>query len=78
MSLVPMNSAHNIRQPSPEEFDSGLEDHDVIVEHDDGTSEVPEYDSEGNVLSIEHSDGSITVSTVKVCFHHLGILPVES
>ena len=37
-------------------------DTDIVVEDADEGSDTPEYDEKGNVLSIEHPDGSITVS----------------
>jgi len=52
----------NIRQAGPEEA-LLPEQADVIIEYDNsGGEDRPETDIEGNVLKIEHADGSISVS----------------
>jgi hypothetical protein len=52
----------NIRQAGPEE-EALPEQTDVIVEYDNSSGEDrPEMDIQGNVLKIEHPDGSISVS----------------
>jgi len=51
----------NIRQVYPEPEPAETEPLDIIVEMDDGTDK-PEFDDNGNILKIEHADGSITVS----------------
>ena len=38
------------------------DDHDVIIEMAEEGEDVPEFDEKGNILKIEHGDGSITVS----------------
>ena len=38
------------------------DDHDVIIEMAEEGGDVPEFDEKGNILKIEHGDGSITVS----------------
>ena len=60
MSMTP-GLAPNIRQlaPEAEEQDSPA---DVVVEMADEGGDVPEMDTKGNILKIEHGDGSITVS----------------
>ena len=51
----------NLRQlaPEPEPMPDAS---DVIVEMQQGGGDVPEMDAKGNILSIEHADGSISVS----------------
>ena len=52
----------NIRQAGPEE-DALPNETEVIVEYDEGGQEDrPEMDVAGNILKIEHADGSISVS----------------
>lgn len=51
----------NIRQLAPEDPEQP-ESHDVIVEMAEEGADVPEFDTQGNILKIEHGDGSITVS----------------
>lgn len=60
MSLVP-GLMPTLRQAGPEEPD--LPDpSDVIVEMADEAEDMPEVDDAGNILKIEHGDGSVTVS----------------
>ena len=60
MSLVP-GLMPNIRQVGPE--DPALpEGPDVIVEMAEDGIDMPEMDDAGNILRIEHGDGSVTVS----------------
>ena len=60
MALTPGLNA-NIRQPmpEPEALQPGVE---VIVEDADEGSDLPEYGDRGEILRIEHPDGSISVS----------------
>ena len=60
MALVPGLSP-NIRQvaPEPEPLPDAS---DIIVEMAEGGEDLPDVDDKGNILSIEHPDGSITVS----------------
>ena len=60
MALVPGLSP-NIRQvaPEPEPLPDAS---DVIIEMLEGGEDRPDIDERGNILSIEHPDGSITVS----------------
>ena len=60
MPLVP-GLKPNLRQvvPSPEPMPDAS---DVIVEMVQGGEDRPEIDASGNILSIEHPDGSISVS----------------
>ena len=53
--------APNIRLVGPE-GEEPPEDQDVIVEMAEEGDDVPEFDEKGNILQIEHGDGSITVS----------------
>lgn len=70
MPLTPGLST-SIRQISPEHGDTTApENDDIVVEDADEGGDTPEYDEKGNILSIEHPDGSITVS--------LDGMPVES
>jgi len=60
MPLTPGLSP-SIRQPGlvpPDADDS----EDIIVETAEGGGDVPEFDDKGNILKIEHEDGSITIS----------------
>ena len=60
MPLTPGLSP-SIRQPglvAPDADDS----EDIIVETAEGDGDVPEFDDKGNILKIEHEDGSITIS----------------
>jgi len=56
--LAPMN----IRQPGPVANDADGDDADVIVEMADENVDQPDFDVDGNILKIEHGDGSVTVS----------------
>jgi hypothetical protein len=53
----------SIRQVQPDENQlvEG-EDADIVIEDGDDTSDKNEFDEAGNLLSIEHPDGSITIS----------------
>ena len=51
----------NIRQPAPEASVEG-EDADIVVEAADEAGDSPDVDEKGNILKIEHGDGSVTVS----------------
>lgn len=63
MAVVPTNSNHNIRLgPDAAEDAPPLEAKDITVEHDDEEEDKPELDSKGNVIKIEHGDGSVTIS----------------
>ena len=59
MPLVPGLSP-SIREPAPEEqmLPDGA---DIVIAEADPTADQPEMDDAGNILSIEHADGSITV-----------------
>ena len=54
--LAPMN----IRQPAPDA--PGAISPDIEIEFSEGEGDKPDVDEHGNILSIEHDDGSITVS----------------
>ena len=60
MSLTPGLNP-NIRQPAPDEADQP-ESQDVIIQMAEEGGDVPQFDTKGNILKIEHGDGSITVS----------------
>jgi len=60
MALVPGLSP-NIRIPAPEP-DAMPEAQDVVVEDADEESDIPEFDDAGNLLRIDHPDGSISIS----------------
>ena len=51
-----------LRQPAPEGESNPLSDEDIIVEMAEEGGDTPEIDDKGNILKIEHGDGSITVS----------------
>lgn len=59
MPLVPGLSP-SIREPAPEEqmLPDGA---DIVIAEADPAADLPAMDDEGNILSIEHPDGSITV-----------------
>jgi len=59
MPLVPGLSP-SIREPAPEEqmLPDGA---DIVIAEADPAADQPEMDDAGNILSIEHADGSITV-----------------
>ena len=59
MATAPGLAPMNIRQPGPDAADDGLEP--IEIEFDDG-SDHEKRDDKGNLLSIEHPDGSITIS----------------
>ena len=62
MALTPGLSP-SLRLVDPEKDETiHAGDTDIVVEDADEGSDTPEYDEKGNVLSIEHPDGSITVS----------------
>jgi hypothetical protein len=47
----------------PEEIDlPSMDEADVIIEEDNDTEDQPEIDEKGNILRIDHADGSISVS----------------
>jgi len=50
----------SLRQPAPEE--EILDDSDVIIEIEEDGADRPEMDMDGNILQIEHPDGSLTIS----------------
>jgi len=60
MALIPGLNP-NIRLTEPEE-EPGIVGPDIIVEMAQEGGDVPKVDEQGNILEIEHSDGSITVS----------------
>jgi hypothetical protein len=51
----------NIRQPAPEE-PGAIDTSPVQIDFANEGGDVPEVDQNGNVISIEHDDGSITIS----------------
>lgn len=51
----------NLRQMMPEP-EAAVEPNEVIVEVVEGGADIPEMDMDGNILKIEHADGSISVS----------------
>ena len=62
MSLVP-GKIDVIRQPGVDVTESGdLDAADVVVEAADEGGDRPETDAGGNILRIEHDDGSITIA----------------
>lgn len=60
MPLVPGLSP-NLRIVAPHP-DESPDDAEVRVEHADESGEVPEYDTDGNIVKIDHGDGSVTIS----------------
>ena len=50
----------NLRQPAPEE--DLLDESEVIIEVEEDGADRPELDMDGNILQIEHPDGSLTIS----------------
>jgi hypothetical protein len=52
----------NLRQQAPEEEGVALPDEDIIVEMAEEGGDIPDIDDKGNILKIEHGDGSVTVS----------------
>ena len=60
MAMVP-GLMPNLRLPGPEGAPE-QDPVDVIIEMIKGGEDIPEIDERGNVLQIEHADGSISVS----------------
>lgn len=60
MGLVPDNVA-TIRQPAPPPGEAFNPD-DIIIEGDADDQDMPELDDSGDVIKIEHADGSVTIS----------------
>ena len=60
MPLVPGLSP-SIRQDGITD-DAAIQPQDFIVEVTDDNTDIPEFDDSGNILKIEHPDGSITIS----------------
>ena len=60
MAMVP-GLMPNLRMPGPEGAPE-QDPVDVIIEMIEGGQDIPEIDDRGNVLQIEHADGSISVS----------------
>lgn len=52
----------SIRQVYPEEEELTGDDTDIVIEDAPEGEDAPKMDDKGNILSIEHPDGSITVS----------------
>ena len=61
MATQPGLAPMNIRQPAPE-FPGAINDGDVHIDFADAPEDKPDVDDKGNILSIEHGDGSITIS----------------
>jgi hypothetical protein len=62
MALTPgLSPSLRLVDPKKDETINGS-DEDITVEDADDDADTPEYDDKGNILSIEHPDGSITVS----------------
>jgi len=62
MALTPgLSPSLRLVDPTKDE-DIRAGDDEIIVEDADEGGDTPEYDEKGNILSIEHPDGSITVS----------------
>jgi hypothetical protein len=55
--LVP----YNLRQPGPQDAEQP-DGTDIIVEMADDNVDVPDIDEKGNILKIEHGDGSVSIS----------------
>ena len=60
MPLTPGLSP-SIRQDGPQD-DSAIDPSDFIVEVTDDNADAPQFDDSGNILKIEHPDGSVTIS----------------
>ena len=60
MSMTP-GLASAIRQPGPD-GGTGSNAEDIIIEMADEGGDVPDIDERGNIIKIEHGDGSVTVS----------------
>ena len=61
MAMTPGLSA-NLRQMGLGAAEAPLNDDDVTVEIADGEGDKPQMDDNGDILRIEHDDGSITIS----------------
>ena len=61
MATQPGLAPMNIRQPAPEE-PGAIDTSPVQIDFANEGGDVPEVDQDGNVISIEHDDGSITIS----------------
>lgn len=61
MAPAPGLAPMNLRQVPPQ-GDEPPEAHDIVVEMSDEGGDVPDHDAKGNVIRIEHGDGSVTVS----------------
>jgi len=60
MALVPgLNPNIRLVQPDPDELPPG---EDIVVENAPEGADVEHLDDSGNVIQIEHDDGSITIS----------------
>ena len=61
MATQPGLAPMNIRQPAPDE-PGAIDTSPIQIDFADESGDTPETDENGNILSIEHDDGSITVS----------------
>jgi len=61
MATQPGLAPMNIRQPAPEE-PGAIDTSPIQIDFADESGDLPETDANGNIVSIEHDDGSITVS----------------
>ena len=61
MATQPGLAPMNIRQPAQEE-PGAIDTSPIQIDFADEGGDVPEVDDKGNIISIEHDDGSITVS----------------
>ena len=61
MATQPGLAPMNIRQPAPEE-PGAINVPPVHIDFADEGGDRPDIDQDGNVISIEHDDGSITIS----------------
>ena len=61
MALTP-GLVGNLRQVAPESDMDAPEPNDIIIEVSDDDQDTPEFDQNGNILKIEHADGSISIS----------------
>ena len=52
----------NLRQEAPQADSNPLGDEEIIIEMAEEGGDVPKFDEKGNILKIEHGDGSVTVS----------------
>ena len=63
MALTPgLSPSLRLVDPEKDETTTHVGDAEIVVEDADEGSDTPDYDEKGNILSIEHPDGSITVS----------------